>query len=122
MDRPTFREAQRRQSIFDWDELARETLRTPLGCEAWSGYSYVEMLDGEPDWEETYIDMMWADAEQRRWAEQYTTDRDAYFAPGPDGYSQHDLRMEAESIREEERRMREDHERDIVRGLGGRWW
>ncbi|MBO0705557.1 MAG: hypothetical protein J2P39_09575 [Candidatus Dormibacteraeota bacterium] len=122
MTRPTFRESLRRGTEFDDHELARETLRMPVGHEPWSGYPYIEMLAGEPDWEETLIDVMWEDAERRRWAERYMEDHDAYYRRGPDGYSEYDLRREAESIREEEWRMREEHERDIVRSLGGRWW
>jgi len=121
MNHPTFRESLSNVYV-DYDDIAEEVMRTPLGIELYTGEMVVHLFDREPGWQARYQEAIREDREDKAWARQYLADRADYYRRDPEyGYSQADLAAEAASIREDERRMMEDRERDIMRGLGGIW-
>jgi hypothetical protein len=124
MTLPTFHDDLNSGGWMDHEDIARETLAAPLGVELYTGERIIDYADrSEADWRECHLDHLLWNIERRAWARQYMADREAFYRRDPEtGYSEAELRAEARSIRDEERRMREDHERDIVRGLGGQWW
>lgn len=99
-----------------YDMLADDILSVPFGIDYHCGLRLVDMRHPD-ERDDLLVDDYLRLFADREWAKRWVADRKAFRESG-----EADAVREAQSIREDERRMREDHERDIIRGLGGAWY